>query len=899
MRPRYNYASPPHQDDHPTRDSRTLTVESSRSWAKFNAYRQASSFQGESTSPVSSISADLGPFLSPVPGNGVKGFRASTPLQQQSESSQSYIDQSSIPSPDQSFAVWAATEDQYARELATNHHEPIDHSELTERSRSAASSWSFAEAASINHPSVHGLSSSRPPSRYFSSDSESDQVNDEGEEDIDERGILNGEEGEHDADDDDEENVVNDEEEVEEAEEEEDVEDEVEQDEKNVILESMLAGRHLNPASNSGRRSEQSHGSRQNFLSSNFEQPNTRLWAKRGSANTSLLSQRLDRYRRDSSLNGMDRVGTSSERSRHEPDRGSQLGSPSGSLDRERYRQTESRQSDFSLKSRSRLRETWRARSRDRHNERDRQGGLKAANKDKEQEMHRQALGHHRNIVTPDHEHSNMQSSPVPSQAESNRREGQTRATNLFSLSRDRTSPRDRMQHKAKYLQSSDFSADLHGYDTREQWSNRPIGSPSSTTHHAKQTQAKAIGRTLDKLEKLLDEDDSVMDGIDFETSSNRLSKQTKAIAEGYRERPGTATSVNVMEAVTGSSKSQQLLRRIWQLQMSLDMKETELSDARRHSRWLEEQLDSARRRIDKLEHDAEARHRLQERLYKTEEAADEANHRVTDLLQINYKLVNDQESMMRQISHQALGHAVPQLSVSETPYNHKPPFSRQASGSMAELQARLRKLWDDSRQLEDYMKERSSSRLSVTGPVIDTRVRPRNPSPRLLTHQSDELIHGLHYEESDEDDDDSVPDNLADLVKLLKSESELHHHQLVKTVQLLAANVSGGDSVIDEEGERKFPHGLAALAKKIQMMERRYEEREKQLNRIIGNNRQKNKQSLLQWKKRWENQFEEWPAAVEPLLTQLESQEDEEDDHDIDDHVVEAGQDLLDDDNN
>lgn len=892
MRPRYNYGSPPQQDEQQqqqpqqqqqSREPRpSLTIESNRSWKKYDSFRQASSFNGGSTSPVSSISADLGPFLSPVPGHGVQGFRASTPRQQQrpeSASSQSYIDQSSIPSPDQSYAIWAAKEDSYSRERTSNlSNEKENQSEISEYSRSGASSWSFAEAASINHPSVQGLSNSRPQSRYFSSsDSES---NDQA---LDDANNLNEKAAVAAAGDEDE-------------------------DEDHVIPETLLTRQHISSVSNGDGRSEKSLGSHQNFLSSDFEQPNTRLWQKRGSANTSLISQRLDRYRRDS-LNKIDRIGPSSEYDRQVSN--SQIGSRSGSLDRARNRQTESRQSDISLKSRSRLRETWRA---------SRQSEHASKNLDHEDDNDLQGLqrldiqdtgGDLRMNVSSDNEYSNIQSQSG-SHAGSGRiaaaknREPKHITSHVLSPSRERA------QAKAKYLRSNDLSPDLHG--DNERWSTRK-SSLSNGQQQAKQTQVKAIGKTLAKLEKLLDEDESIVEEIDFEKTQgkrtpppNNVKKSSRWVSERYDDTASVTGD--------GSSKSQQLLSRIWQLQMSLDLKETELLDARRHSRWLEEQLHSARQRIDKLEHDTESRHQLQERLYKTEEAANEANHRVTDLLQINFKLVNDHELlMMRQVGgHQAVvNHAVthgreaPWISSSYKGIHQPPPFSRSSTTGdctnmrMAELQNRLRKLWDDSRQLEDYMKERSSSRLSVTSPIMDGRVRPRNPSPRLLTQRmnnEDEVIQ-QYQDTSDEDDDTaSVTNNLADLVKLLKSESELHRHQLVKTVQLLAANVNGGDPLNEDSIDRTLPHGLTTLAQKIQMMERRYEEREKQLNRIIGINRQKNKQSLLHWKKRWENRFDEWPAAVEPLLTQLESQEEDDDEDQEEDDQLDDEDELVVDDN-
>ncbi|KAI8584634.1 hypothetical protein K450DRAFT_217224 [Umbelopsis ramanniana AG] len=456
---------------------------------------------------------------------------------------------------------------------------------------------------------------------------------------------------------------------------------------------------------------------------------------------------------------------------------------------------------------------------------------------------------------------------------------------------------KDQMSHSEKdlmpssnYPQSSDFSPKMHSHHTPRKYASPH--STSSKTPEVKQAQVKVISKTLAKLEKLLDEDESVLSTTEAATPVKKLSKSIKDKWAADDDRPD---SVSGLEG--GHNKAQQLLSRIWQLQMSLDAKETELLDTRRHSRWLEEQLSSARRRIDKLEHQAESSHRLQEQLYKAEEIANEANHRVTDLLQINYKLVNEQESIVQQMNQVTLapmpGRETPWINHYKEKGTRHAPFSRSSTTDftslrMTELQNRLKRLWDDSKQLEEYVKERSSSRLSTH----ISPERPRNPSPRLLTQRNEEV----DYEEDDsEDDDESVASNLVDLLKLLRSESELHRHQLVKTVQLLAANVAGNEGLsLDEEGGEGSPHipqNLTALAKKIQMMERRYEERENQLNRIIGINRVKNKQSILRWKKRWEHQIDEWPAVVEPLLTQLEDDDDEEDephdqlDDDTEDH--------------
>jgi hypothetical protein len=115
MRPRYNYASPPHQADQPSQEPTPTQRRPQRQWGKPESYQQFSSpFQARSSSPASSISTDLGAFLSPVPVQGVQGFRASTPrIHQQppeSISSQSFIEETSIPSPEQSYADWAANE---------------------------------------------------------------------------------------------------------------------------------------------------------------------------------------------------------------------------------------------------------------------------------------------------------------------------------------------------------------------------------------------------------------------------------------------------------------------------------------------------------------------------------------------------------------------------------------------------------------------------------------------------------------------------------------------------------------------------------------------------------------------------------------------------------------------
>lgn len=467
-------------------------------------------------------------------------------------------------------------------------------------------------------------------------------------------------------------------------------------------------------------------------------------------------------------------------------------------------------------------------------------------------------------------------------------------------LLKDQMSQSEREQlPSTNYPQSSDFSPKMHSRRAPENYASP--NSTSSKTPQVKQTQVKVISKTLAKLEKLLDEDESIMSTTDAaQVPSKKASKTTKDKWEADDDRPD---SVSGLEA--GHNKAQQLLSRIWQLQMALDAKETELLDARRHSRWLEEQLNSARRRIDKLEDQAESSHRLQQQLYKAEEIAHEANHRVTDLLQINYKLVNEQESIVQQMNQVTLapmpGRETPWMNHYKEKGTRHTPFSRSSTTDftgvrMTELQNRLKRLWDDSKQLEEYVKERSSSRLSAH----ISPERPRNPSPRLLTQRSNEVVQDLDYEEevSDEDDDDeSVASNLVDLLKLLRSESELHRHQLVKTVQLLAANVAGNEGFsLDEEGGERNPHipqNLTALAKKIQMMERRYEEREKQLNRIIGINRVKNKQSILRWKKRWEHQIDEWPAVVEPLLTQLD--EDDDDDDDEEGGVDEAQDQLAD----
>lgn len=372
MRPRYDYASTSHQDDKELRDAKpTLTVNPNRSRNKYNSYKRPSPFRAGSTSPVSSISADLGPFLSPVPGNGMQGFRASTPRIHRQESagsvsSQSYVEKSSVPSPEQSYAAWAAKEvSQQSREgksILSKDDERNNYSEMIDRPHSEASSWSFAEAASINHPSVHGLSNSRPPSRYFSTDSEHDDMDDEVAH-INKRNI------EEEAGEDDDEEEIDDEEEDDNEEEQDEEQDEnqgehhqIHEEDEDIIPDSLLSRQQdISPAPNRNRdqRSEQSH---RNFLSSSFEHPDTRMWQKKGSANTSLLSQRLDRYRRDGSLNRVDRLGFSPDRHRYEADRSSpQFNSRQESMDRARYRPTDSRQSDFSSKSRSRLRETWRA----------------------------------------------------------------------------------------------------------------------------------------------------------------------------------------------------------------------------------------------------------------------------------------------------------------------------------------------------------------------------------------------------------------------------------------------------------------------------------------------------------------------------------------------------------
>ncbi|KAH8553621.1 hypothetical protein BGW37DRAFT_486440 [Umbelopsis sp. PMI_123] len=860
MRPRYNYASTSHQDDKDAREpNSSLTVDSSHSWKKYDSFKRSSPFRAGSTSPVSSISADLGPFLSPVPGHGIQGFRASTPRIHHQEStgsvsSQSYVEKSSIPSPEQSYAAWAAKEDsQRSREetsIQSKDKNQHNYSEMIEQQDSDASSWSFAEAASINHPSVHGLSNSRPPSRYFSSNSENDDMDGEVA-NVNKRNMSDAV-------------VEGDEEDHEDYRQEDGEEDhETHEEDDDILPNSLLLRQNASKESNRDQRSEQSH---RNFLSSSFEHPNTRMWQKKGSTNTSLLSQRLDRYRRDNSLNKIDRIEYSPDRHQHEADQQSpQLRSRQESLDRMRYRATESRQSDFSSKSRSRLRETWRASISPRRG----RGEV--------------GSGSHYSLEK-DNERSNLQlSSRSPSIASPRMLKSADPKVLNHQLSQSERDPQPRNKH----LQSSDFSPNLYSHHTQDK---HP--SPNSTSSKApqiKQAQVKVISKTLAKLEKLLDDDVSVMSAGATDRSSKKQPKHTEDnwVQEGYDDRPD---SVSILE--TGSSKTQRLLSRIWQLQMSLDAKETELSDVRRHSRWLEEQLSSARRRIDKLEQDAESRHRLQEQLYKAEETANEANHRVTDLLQINYKLVNDQEAVMQQQVNQV---TLAQIPGRETPlmnhYKDKPtrhrPFSRSSTGDftnmrMAELQNRLKRLWDDSRQLEEYVKERSSSRLSAhVSPE-----RPRNPSPRLLTQRNDDAAQDIEYGENS-DANDSASDNLVDLLKLLRSESELHRHQLVKTVQLLAANVAGNDSLSLNEEHRDrnvhIPNNLTILAKKIQMMERRYEEREKQLNRIIGINQFKNKQSILRWKKRWENQIDEWPAVVEPLLTQLDEDDDDEVEEDVD----------------
>jgi hypothetical protein len=364
MRPRYDYASTSHQDDKEARDVKpTLALNSNRSRNEYNSYKRPSPFRAGSTSPVSSISADLGPFLSPVPGHGVQGFRASTPrihrqVSAGSVSSQSYVDKSSVPSPEQSYAAWAAKEDsQQSREeksMLSKENDGKNYSEMIDRPLSEASSWSFAEAASINHPSVHGLSNSRPPSRYFSSDSEHDDMDDEVAH-INKRSVedVAGEEDQE------EEEEEQDEEEHEEQQGE---HHQIHEDDDDIIPDSLLSRQQdVSPIPNRDQRSEQSH---RNFLSSSFEHPDTRMWQKKGSTNTSLLSQRLDRYRRDGSLktNRVDRLGFSPDRHRYEADQQSpQFNTRQESLDRARYRPTESRQSNFSSMSRSRLRETWRA----------------------------------------------------------------------------------------------------------------------------------------------------------------------------------------------------------------------------------------------------------------------------------------------------------------------------------------------------------------------------------------------------------------------------------------------------------------------------------------------------------------------------------------------------------
>lgn len=301
----------------------------------------------------------------------MQGFRASTPRIHRQESagsvsSQSYVEKSSVPSPEQSYAAWAAKEvSQQSREgksILSKDDERNNYSEMIDRPHSEASSWSFAEAASINHPSVHGLSNSRPPSRYFSTDSEHDDMDDEVAH-INKRNI------EEEAGEDDDEEEIDDEEEDDNEEEQDEEQDEnqgehhqIHEEDEDIIPDSLLSRQQdISPAPNRNRdqRSEQSH---RNFLSSSFEHPDTRMWQKKGSANTSLLSQRLDRYRRDGSLNRVDRLGFSPDRHRYEADRSSpQFNSRQESMDRARYRPTDSRQSDFSSKSRSRLRETWRA----------------------------------------------------------------------------------------------------------------------------------------------------------------------------------------------------------------------------------------------------------------------------------------------------------------------------------------------------------------------------------------------------------------------------------------------------------------------------------------------------------------------------------------------------------
>ncbi|KAJ2960204.1 hypothetical protein NQZ79_g4418 [Umbelopsis isabellina] len=786
MRPRYDYTSPPHQAEQPSQEPSPIQRRPQRQWRKAEPYQQFSSpFQARSSSPASSISTDLGAFLSPVPVQGVQGFRASTPRihhqPPESISSQSFVEEASIPSPEQSYADWAAHENI----LSQPQHELTV---LDDRPRSETSSWSFADAASINHPSVQGLSNSRPPSRYFSSESE--PADDSGLEEGSDMG--GGEAGGN----------------------------EEEEEDEDVIPRPL---RHKQTPE--GRRSEQSQASQRHLLSSSFEHPDTTLWQKRGSANTSLLSQRLDRYRKDSILSRLDQLKDS-------PDQGASPENRHYSMS-DSYRQMESRQSHNSLRSRSQFRETLRANMASRQS--DANSGMRRSQTDLSL-----ALGPHHHLT------------PMGSRAES-RRSADKHDNDNRSKTSTPSQYRGILRQTSRYVPSRDFASSPYSQ------SQKPEETLSSDLTHIKQSQAKAIGKTLEKLETLLDGDTSVIQENDVKKQA--LDDERRWPVDAY-DGPTSAVA-----------KTQHLLERIWQLQRSLDSKETELLDARRHARWLEDQLQTARRRIDKLEYDAETRHQLQDRLLTTESSANQANQRVSELLQMNFKLVQDHEGLMRQIGQQA---AITGSLGRETPWRGREKIAlSRASGDftntrMTELQDRLRKLWDDSKQLEEYVKERSASRLSTRSPMPDTRMRPRNPSPRLLTQQQD------GYQSSDDEDNESTAEDLVDLLKLLKSESEQHRHQLVKTVQLLAANVSGDEDASQDHAVR-IPHGLGSLVTKIRKMEHRYEERERQLNKIIGINRRKNRQDVLSWKKRWENETREWPSAVKPLLTQLDSQDSDD----------------------
>lgn len=785
MRPRYNYASPPHQAEQPSQEPSPIQRRPQRQWRKAEPYQQFSSpFQARSSSPASSISTDLGAFLSPVPVQGVQGFRASTPRihhqPPESMSSQSFVEEeeTSIPSPEQSYADWAAHENI----LSQPQHELTD---LEDRPKSETSSWSFADAASVNHPSVQGLSNSRPPSRYFSSESE--PADDSGpEEGSDVEGEISGDD----------------------------------EEEEEVIPRPL---RHK-PTSE-GRRSEQSQASQRQLLSSSFEHPDTTLWQKRGSANTSLLSQRLDRYRKDSILSRLDQLKDSPDQVAS-PEEGHYSMSDS-------YRQMDSRQSHNSIRSRSQFRETLRANMASRQSD----GNISMR---RSQADPRLALGPHHHVMS------------LESRAESRRSAGK-----LDDDNRSKTSTpsqyRGILRQTPRYMPSRNFASSPYSQ------SLKPEETRSSELTPLKQSQAKAIGKTLEKLETLLDGDTSVIQETDIKKS---------ALHDGRR------WPIDTYDNPTSEvDKTQHLLERIWQLQRSLDSKETELLDVRQHARWLEDQLQTARRRIDKLEYDAEARQQLQARLLTTESSANQANQRVSELLQMNFKLVQDHEGLIRQVGQQA---AITGSMGRDTPWRRREKIApSRASGDftntrMAELQDRLRKLWDDSKQLEDYVKERSASRLSTRSPMPDIRMRPRNPSPRLLTQQQN------GYQSSDDEDNESTAEDLVDLLKMLKNESEQHRNQLVKTVQLLAANVSGDEDASQTHAVR-IPHGLGSLVTKIRKMEHRYEERERQLNKIIGINRRQNKQDVLSWKKRWENETREWPNAVKPLLTQLDSQESDD----------------------